>query len=73
VKLPFLPGMKSGATVVGLDIGSSRVKAVELKQHGDGYELVKLGSAVLPSEAIVQGAFLNTTAIVDAIREAVGS
>jgi len=71
VKLPFLPGMKSGSTVVGLDIGSSRVKAVELKPHGESYELVRLGSAALPSEAIVQGAFLNTTAIVDAIREAV--
>lgn len=71
MKLPFLPGMKSGANVVGLDIGSSSVKAVELKQHGDGFELVKLGRAALPSEAIVQGAFLNTTAIVDAIREAV--
>jgi len=71
VKIPFLSGMNSAATVVGLDIGSSCVKAVELKQHGDGYELVKLGHAALPSEAIVQGAFLNTTAIVDAIREAV--
>jgi type IV pilus assembly protein PilM len=73
VKLPFLPGIKSGATVTGLDIGSSCVKAVEMKQHGDGYELVKLGYAPLPSEAIVQGAFLNTTAIVDAIREAIES
>jgi len=71
VKLPFLSGMKSGATVVGLDIGSSCVKAIELKQQGGAYELAKLGHASLPSEAIVQGAFLNTTAIVDAIGEAV--
>ena len=70
MKLPFLPGMKSGASVVGLDIGSSCVKAVELKPAGDAFELSKLGHATLPSEAIVQGAFLNTTAIVDAIREA---
>lgn len=71
MKLPFLPSLKSSPTVVGLDIGSSSVKAVELKQSAGGYELVKLGHAKLPSEAIVQGAFLNTTAIVDAIREAV--
>ena len=70
MKIPFLPGMKSGASVVGLDIGSSCVKAVELKKSSDGYELAKLGHAALPSEAIVQGAFLNTTAIVDSIREA---
>ena len=70
MKLPFLPGLKSNTSVVGLDIGSSSVKAVELRPVGEGYELVRLGYSVLPPEAIVQGAFLNTTAIVDAIREA---
>ena len=73
MKIPFLSGLKSGATMVGLDIGSSRVKAVELKKNGDGYQLSKLGHAALPSEAIVQGAFLNTTAIVDSIRQALES
>ncbi len=72
MKLPFLSSLKSSSTV-GLDIGSSSVKAVELRQQGDGYQLTKLGHAKLPPEAIVQGAFLNTTAIVDAIREAVES
>jgi type IV pilus assembly protein PilM len=58
---------------VGLDIGSSSVKAVELVRKGKNneFELTHLGVAPLPSEAIVQGAFLNSTAIVDAIREAV--
>jgi len=69
VQLPFLRlGSKS---VVGLDIGSSCVKAVELAPRGNGFELLHLGVAPLPHDAIVEGAFLNSGAIVDAIREAV--
>jgi len=63
------------ASVIGLDIGSSTVKAVEIaqKSRDKGFELRALGQAQLPAEAIVQGAFLNSTAIVDAIREAVSN
>lgn len=59
-------------SVVGLDIGSSSVKAVELSLKGKGpeYELNHLGITNLPPESIVQGAFLNSGAIVDTIREA---
>ena len=59
--------------MVGLDIGSSSVKAVELVSKGKDkeFELTNLGVAPLPNEAIVQGAFLNSSAIVEAIREAV--
>jgi type IV pilus assembly protein PilM len=58
--------------LVGLDIGSSSVKLVELSPKGRaGFELTNLGTAPVPNEAIVQGAFLNSGAIVDAIREAV--
>jgi type IV pilus assembly protein PilM len=58
--------------LVGLDIGSSSVKLVELAQKGrGGFELTHMGTAPVPNEAIVQGAFLNSGAIVDAIREAV--
>jgi type IV pilus assembly protein PilM len=58
--------------VVGLDIGSSSVKAVELAPRGEGFELLHLGVARLAPEAIVEGAFLNSGAIVEAIREAIG-
>ncbi len=62
-------------SVIGLDIGASSVKAVEIamKSRDKGFELRSLGQASLPSEAIVQGAFLNSSAIVDAIREAIDS
>jgi len=60
-------------SLIGLDIGSSTVKAVEvsLKGKDKGFELKGLGVASLPPEAIVQGAFLNSGEIVDTIREAV--
>ena len=60
-------------SIIGLDIGSNSVKVVEIaqKSRDKGFELRSLGQSSLPSEAIVQGAFLNSAAIVDAIREAV--
>jgi type IV pilus assembly protein PilM len=69
----FALSLGSKKSMVGLDIGSSTVKAVELTskgRHGE-YELTRLGIAKLPAEAIVQGAFLNSGAIAEAIREAV--
>ena len=57
--------------MVGLDIGSSTIKAVELSAKGKQWELTHLGVAPLPPEAIVQGAFLNSSAITDSIREAI--
>ena len=58
-----LPRFSTGS-LVGLDIGSSSVKAVELAARGRGkdFELRSLGLVPLPSEAIVQGAFLNSSA-----------
>ena len=60
-------------SLVGLDIGSSSVKAIELsvRSKGKEFDLTHLGVASLPSEAIVQGAFLNSGAIADAVREAI--
>ncbi len=63
----------SSRSVVGLDVGSSSIKAVELAKKGrsGGFELTHLGVANVPAEAIVQGAFLNASAITEAIREAI--
>ncbi|MGD0325315.1 MAG: hypothetical protein ABSD45_16435 [Terriglobia bacterium] len=36
-------GMGKAKGLVGLDVGSSAVKAVELKKRGDSYELVNFG------------------------------
>ena len=60
-------------SLVGLDIGSSSVKAVEVVAKGKnrGFELRGLGIAPLPNEAIVQGVFLNSSAIVDSIKQSI--
>ncbi len=58
-------------SIVGLDIGSSCVKAVELVASGSGYRLERFGMATLPPEAIVQGSFMNAPAITNAVREAI--
>jgi type IV pilus assembly protein PilM len=60
-------------SIVGLDIGSTSVKAVECAIKSKGVELVRVGVAKLPPEAIVQGAFLNSAAVVSAIQEAIES
>jgi type IV pilus assembly protein PilM len=62
-------GKKKG--LVGLDIGSAAVKAVELKTGGKGgaeYQLVNIGVEPLPPEAIVDGAIMDSGAVIDAIQ-----
>src|SRR5215469_6541130 len=66
-------GFGKSKSVVGLDICFSSVKAVELAVKPQGFELVHLGVAHLPPEALVQGAFLNSGAIVEAIKECLAS
>ena len=60
---------KRSRNLVGLDIGTSSVKAVELKPSGKGYELLHLGVAPLPQEAIVDGAIMDGGAVVSAIQQ----
>jgi type IV pilus assembly protein PilM len=63
--------MAKSKLAVGLDIGSSSVKLVQLKERKAGYQLLAYGSAPLPPEAIVDGALMNSSAIVQAIQELV--
>ncbi len=55
-------------SVVGLDIGSSAVKAVELKPVGKAYRVIAFGSEPVPPDSIVDGAIIDGTAVADAIR-----
>lgn len=63
--------MAKSKLAVGLDIGSSGVKIVQLKERKGGYALQAFGTAPLPPEAIVDGALMNSAAIVSAIQELV--
>ena len=46
-------------SLVGLDIGSSAVKAVELRQVSSGYKVVAIGSEPVPADCIVDGAIID--------------
>ncbi len=54
--------------VVGLDIGSSAVKAVELKPAGKGFRVVAYGSEPVPPDSIVDGAIIDAAAVAETIR-----
>lgn len=60
--------LKRARSLVGLDIGSSAVKAVELKQAGRAYKVVAFGSQPIPPDSIVDGAIIDGTTVADAIR-----
>jgi len=65
-------GMAREKGLVGLDIGSYSIKAVELKSKKKGdrdvYELAKIGYEVLPHDAIVEGTIIDSAAVVETIR-----
>jgi type IV pilus assembly protein PilM len=55
-------------SLVGLDIGSSAIKAIELKPAGKSYRVAAYGSEPVPPDSIVDGAIIDGAAVVDAIR-----
>lgn len=61
--------MAKGKLAVGLDIGSGSIKVCQLKQAKKNYALQNFGMVQLPPEAIVDGALMNSNAVVDAIQE----
>ena len=61
-------GLAKTKSIVGLDIGSSAVKAVELKASGKSYRVAAFGSEPIPPDSIVDGAIIDGTAVADAIR-----
>src|SRR5687767_5309050 len=61
-------GIGKPKSVVGLDIGSSAVKAVELKATGNSYRVAAFGSQPVPPDSIVDGTIVDAGAVADAIR-----
>ncbi len=57
--------------VIGVDIGTSSVKLVELKETSKGFQLENFAVGNIPSQAIVDGAIMDAGAIVDTIRNLV--
>lgn len=59
---------KKPRTSVGLDIGSSSVKVVELMARGDQVHLVKWGTSDLLPDAIVDGEIMDRAHVVETIQ-----
>ncbi len=57
--------------LLGLDIGSSSVKAAELKKAGSGYELASLGLEALGPDTVVDGAIMDSNAVSFAVNSIV--
>ena len=53
-------------SLVGLDLGSSAVKAIELKPVGKGYKVVAFGAEPIPPDSIVDGTIIDSAAVAEA-------
>jgi type IV pilus assembly protein PilM len=58
-----------GKDSIGLDVGSSYIKAVKLKESKGAYELELLHVHPLPPELIVDGSIIDSLRLVDSIKE----
>jgi type IV pilus assembly protein PilM len=59
--------------VIGIDIGSSSVKLVQLKDLKGSYQLLNAGIVPLPPEAIVDNTIMDSSSIVNAVNSLVTS
>jgi type IV pilus assembly protein PilM len=55
-------------TVVGLSIGSSSIKIVELKKSGNNWKLLHFGIIQLPEDVIVNREIVNSIAVTDSLK-----
>jgi len=58
-----------GKNLVGVDIGTSSVKVVQVRESGKGVQLLKYGVEPLPPQSLVDGHVMNSGAVVDALRK----
>ena len=54
--------------LVGLDIGSSSIKAMELSRSGNGYTITAFARTALAPDLIVDGAITDSAAVANAIK-----
>jgi type IV pilus assembly protein PilM len=60
---------QSGKGIIGLDIGSSYAKIVQLKDIKGGYELELFDMQPLPPEIIVDGSIIDSFRLIDTLKE----
>ncbi len=59
--------------VIGIDIGSSSIKLLQLKEQKGVYTLLNAGIVPLPSEAIVDNTLMDSFLIVEAVKKLITS
>ena len=60
-------GLGGSKTIVGLDIGSSAIKAIELKKTRAGIELTHLGIEPLATDIVVDSMIMDSPSVATAI------
>lgn len=60
---------RKSKTSVGLDIGSSLIKIVEIDHSKEGPVLTRFGMVKLPPEAIVEGEIMDRSLVIEGIQE----
>jgi len=64
---------KKKKEVIGIDVGSSSVKLVQLKDNKGSFQLLNLGIIALPPEAIVDNSLMDSASIAATIKNLVSS
>ena len=54
--------------LIGLDIGSSTIKAIELKPSGKAFKVGAVAVQPVPPESIVDGSIIDSAAVTEAVR-----
>ena len=55
--------------IIGIDIGSSAVKLVQLRTVKDGYQLAHVGILPLSAEAIVDNTLMDSSSVVETVKQ----
>jgi type IV pilus assembly protein PilM len=59
----------AGVTPIGLDIGSSSIRAVEVRRAKDGYALSNFGQVPLPAGVVTSGVVQDSVAVTTALKQ----
>lgn len=68
LKLDFL-SRKKKQSIVGIDIGSSSIKLVEIVEANDGYKLARIARKPLERGTITKGLMNNSSAVTQAVKD----
>lgn len=60
--------MKKGTTSVGVDIGTTTIKVVEIANVHGSIEITSMASGRTPIDAVREGSVVDTSAVADAVR-----